>query len=424
MINFRVMLLLLTAIAMSYTVVNGQTVRVITMSGEAVAGQQLEITEDSANLSLQSGELKALPISEIAKIEWLKTDAAEIPGTTLSLELVDDTKLLAQQVTVEDSVATVQLITGLTATIPTRNIRWIRFKTIPQGSELETDWSEIMESTEAGDLLIVRREIDDILTLSGVEGVLGTLSETSLAFKFDDNEVEVERERLDTLRYYHPAGRKLPEVQAKLVDRFGQILYLRDWRVDSETFVAKTLSNVELPNRVADIVELDLEVGRVLHFADVEPSTFEWTPFVGGTLEANHLQNLFAMTRNSTFSGKPLSLYSATGFGSGTTETRTFTRGMALRSQSRLVYRVPEGFKRLIGWAGIDPTVRPRGNVSLLIEGDGQALFSSTVDGESPEPVKIDLEIEGVRRLSIQILFGEAGDLGDRLHLIELRAVK
>ena len=61
-----------------------------------------------------------------------------------------------------------------------------------------------MESTEAGDLLIVRREVDDVLTLSGVEGVLGTLSETSLAFKFDDNEVEVERERLDTLRYYHP----------------------------------------------------------------------------------------------------------------------------------------------------------------------------------------------------------------------------
>ena len=154
MINFRVMLLLLTAIAMSNTVVNSQTVRVITMSGEAVAGQQLEITEESAKLSLQSGELKALTISEIAKIEWLKTDAAEIPGTTLSLELVDDTKLLAQQVTVEDSVATVQLITGLTATIPTRNIRWIRFKTIPQGSDLETDWSEIMESTEAGDLLL------------------------------------------------------------------------------------------------------------------------------------------------------------------------------------------------------------------------------------------------------------------------------
>ncbi|MEC9115961.1 MAG: hypothetical protein VX607_03765, partial [Planctomycetota bacterium] len=214
MINFRVMHLLLTAIAMSYTVVNGQTVRVITMSGEAVAGQQLEITEDSANLSLQSGELKALTISEIAKIEWLKTDAAEIPGTTLSLELVDDTELLAQQVTVEDSVATVQLITGLKATIPTRNIRWIRFKTVPQDSDLETDWSEIMESTEAGDLLIVRREVDDVLTLSGVEGVLGTLSETSLAFKFDDNEVEVERERLDTLRYYHPVGRKLPEVQA------------------------------------------------------------------------------------------------------------------------------------------------------------------------------------------------------------------
>lgn len=422
--TYRLLVLCLFSLSALISASQAQTVQLSTMSGETIKAKALKLSPEGATLTRDGQPDKVVLLSDIAKIQWPAEQAPTFEGPPLSIQLVDGSTLLASECTVNDGTAILQLVTGQRANVTTRNIRWIRFQSIPPGSDLEQQWQEIIDDSETGDLLIVRRDVDGEPSLSGVEGVLGPLTSESLSFKFDDSEVNVERSRLDTLIYYHPAGRNLPEVQAKLVDRYGETLYLRDWKPNNETVVVKTLANTEVTFDLADIQEFDFEVGRVLHLADLEPSTFEWTPFVAGGLESGNLQSLFATAKNQSFNGKPLALYSNSGFGAGPSETRVFSRGMALRSQSRLIYRIPEGFTRLVGWVGIDPDVRPRGDIQLLIEGDGNVIYTTDVTGNDPEPIELDLDIEGIRRLSVRVLFGEAGDLGDRVHFCELRAVK
>jgi hypothetical protein len=424
MMTYRLLALSLLALLSMSSASRAQTVQLTTMNGEMLEASALQLTAEGATLTREGEPEKVILLADVAKIQWSSEPVPAVEQPPLSIQLVDGSSLLAAQCVVSEGTAEINLITGKQVSVSTRNIQWIRFQPTPAGSELEKQWNEIVEEAETGDLLIVRREVDGESSLSGVEGVLGPLSAESLSFKFDDSEVEVERGRIDTMIYYHPAGRSLPEVQAKLIDRFGEVLYLRDWQASDDSITAKTLANAEVTVSLADIREFDFEVGRVLHLSDLEPSTFEWTPFISGGVESGNLQSLFAIAKNQAFSGSPLSLYSNSGFGAGPSVTRQFTRGMALRSQTRLIYRIPDGFTRLVGWVGIDPAVRPRGNIKLLIEGDGKALFTTDVTGADPEPIELSLDIEGVRRLSVRVLFGEAGDLGDRVHLCELRAVK
>jgi hypothetical protein len=102
---------------------------------------------------------------------------------------------------------------------------------------------------------------------------------------------------------------------------------------------------------------------------------------------------------------------------------RTYPRGIAVRSRSELVYRIPEGMSRFLLTAGIDPATAAQGHVTLEIRGDDQVLWEGTIDGREP-PVEIDVELGAARRLQLVVDYGENLDYGDRLHLIEARFTK
>ncbi len=73
--------------------------------------------------------------------------------------------------------------------------------------------------------------------------------------------------------------------------------------------------------------------------------------------------------------------------------------------------------------AGIDDRVRPAGNVRLVISGDDRELFAQTVTG-SDEPLALNVDITGVKRLKILVDFGEQLDLADCLDLCDARITK
>ena len=88
-----------------------------------------------------------------------------------------------------------------------------------------------------------------------------------------------------------------------------------------------------------------------------------------------------------------------------------------------MVYRLPGRFGRFKAIVGIDDSVRPNGNVRLVISGDDRVLLEATIDG-SDEPKPVDLDISGVRRLRILVDFGQRLDVADHLDLCEARIVK
>jgi hypothetical protein len=102
---------------------------------------------------------------------------------------------------------------------------------------------------------------------------------------------------------------------------------------------------------------------------------------------------------------------------------KRYAKGLAMHSRTELVYRLADRYRRFVAVVGIDDTARPRGNVRLVISGDDRVLFEAVVAGtDVPKPIELDMT--GVRRLSILADFGDDLDVGDHLDLCEARLLK
>ena len=100
-----------------------------------------------------------------------------------------------------------------------------------------------------------------------------------------------------------------------------------------------------------------------------------------------------------------------------------FAKGIALRSRSEYVVRLPSGYGRLLALAGIEPSTQASGNVMLAFYGDDRLLMESPVAGNAA-PIPIDLDVAGIKRLRIVVDYGQNFDTGDWLNLCNARIVK
>jgi hypothetical protein len=106
-----------------------------------------------------------------------------------------------------------------------------------------------------------------------------------------------------------------------------------------------------------------------------------------------------------------------------TLDGKVYSKGLAIRSRTELMYRLTDDFRQFHAIVGIDDHVRDGGNVDLVISGDGKVLFSRNITGRD-EAVPVDLDITGVKRLRILVDFGQELDIADHLNLCDARITK
>jgi hypothetical protein len=175
-----------------------------------------------------------------------------------------------------------------------------------------------------------------------------------------------------------------------------------------------------------DVQFADFSGGKIKYLSDMEPASQNWSPLVG--LPAGlTLASEYGQPRrdHSAFGGK-LALLQKTEADDDANLLSTrheFDRGLALRSRTELVYRLPAQFSRFRAVAGIDPAASTSGNVQLAILADDQPLLEAEIASDGP-PLPIDLDIAGARRLKILVNFGENQDSGDWLNLCDAKIVK
>ncbi|MGC4004355.1 MAG: NPCBM/NEW2 domain-containing protein [Pirellulales bacterium] len=102
---------------------------------------------------------------------------------------------------------------------------------------------------------------------------------------------------------------------------------------------------------------------------------------------------------------------------------KAYAKGLALHSKTELVYRLPPKSNRFLAIAGIDDSVGNEGNVLFKILGDGKELYSGTFRG-ADKAMPLDINISGVRKLTLVVDYGEDLDVGDYFDLADARIVK
>lgn len=401
----------------------GPPASVTTLGGQQVAGQVLRASTDEIVLNTADGE-QSFAATEILSLKLTAAESAPRTPARVWIELIDGSQLQASECAVAKGVARATLLGGQSIDIPTRSLQTVRLQDheseLAQQSRLARQWRDLLATPATADVIVIRKVSvgeDDAAPMTAVldtlEGVLGDITEDKVQFTYDQQTIPVDRNKVEGLVYFHPAGRELPDPLCRIDDVAGN-----RWNVKSLTLAGDTLQFVstsgvktELP--LTRIATLDYSAGKILFLSDIEPDTAEWTNAYGDNGATAGLSKMFAPRRDQSFGGDRLVL-----------DGKSYEKGLALHSRTVVEYRLQGKFSKFLALAGIDDKVRPAGDVQLVVSLDGKRLGEHRIRGKDSAAVPLQYDIRGGRKLTLTVDFGGGLDVSDRLHLVNARVTK
>ena len=394
-----------TFVLISALTAAGPAVEIRTVGGEQVAGPVVELSAEQITLETADGP-RSLDLETLMDLSPAKPP----PGSDLRpgvwVELIDGSSLVGADYSVRDGRAGITLPGGEVLELPGRDVSTVRLQ--PQSDSLAAEWSRILESDVDTDLLVIRKAD----SIDYHRGTIREVTDTTVQFEFDGEILPVKRTKVHGLVYYRPSGRDLPEPLCRLTDAAGSQWVVRSIALAGESLRCTTLLGLEVTRPLAAVARVDFSQGKIVYLSDLKPESVEWTPFFGTGKDLPVLSEFFGPRTDRGLDPGPLEL-----------DGKQYRKGLALHSRTSLVYRLPGRFRRLKAIVGIDDRVRPRGNTRLVIRGDDRVLLETDVAGTDP-PKPVDLDLAGVRRLTILVDFGDDLDVADHLDLCEARIVK
>jgi hypothetical protein len=326
-----------------------------------------------------------------------------MPGAWI--ELTDGSTIAAKQYTVRGDQATITLLNEEVLETPTRSIRNVRLQHVSEA--VANQWSQIKSTKFEGDVLVVRKGDN----LDYHQGVLSDVNADLVQFKLDGEDLPIKRAKVYGIAYRHPSTEVTSSPICRLTDTFGSHWQLNKITLDNKLQLT-TLSGLTMSCSTEIIASIDFSMGKIAYLSDLKPESITWTPFFGTAKTLPSMEQFYAPRQDRNFESNPLQL-------AGT----EYSKGLSIRSRTEMVYRLPGSFSRLKAIAGIDDSVRPHGSVRLVIRGDNNVLLDTFIAG-TDEPKTIDLDLAGVRKLSILVDFGKQVGFGDHLDLCNARITK
>jgi hypothetical protein len=399
------------------------------LAGPAVVGKLQAIDERGFRLASPDGE-QVLSFDQALSVRRRSIVPTSTGDALIAVELIDGSRIQAREFVASGGQAELRLAGGAQMQTLVRSIASVRFLSdLPP--DLETRWGEILAGERAGDLVVVRKTAKvadeqgnerDVVSLDYFEGVLGDVKPDAVSFTFSERTVDVKRDRIAGLSWYQPAGRQLPKTLCVLETVSGNKLALQAAKSDGTRLTVKLVSGAEIEMPLADAAGFDFSGGKILYLSDLKPESTNYVPyFLTDTAGAS---GLAALHQNEAARFRPRTDRSI-----ASPEIRlfgeSFSKGIVARSRTEILYRLPARYRRLQATVGVDDSARNRfSNVRLTVEDDDAVLFDGTFTGQDTEPLRLDLDVTGARRLKFTIDYGDKSDAGDHLALGDLRVLE
>jgi hypothetical protein len=389
-------------------------VTVSPLAGPSVRGELVRLGADELELG-QPDTSQTFRFDQLRRVEISAASPAS-PAGPIQVWLTDGSVLRGTAYTVSNSQATLRGEGELEWKIPTRAVARVLFRDHVGDEELRRRWEELTAARADQDTLIYRRETDDMVVLDSLQGVLYDVREEGVDFLFDGERISPRRERIEGLVYFHPASSAQPPPTLCVVeDRSGSRWQAGRLRWAGEQLEVETVAGVEVEFPLDELRYLDFTAGNLVYLSDLEPESVSWRPFVESRITPGLLEARYAPRRDQGFGGGPIRILG-----------QSYEKGLALRSYTTLVYRVGSEFRRFQARIGMDDLARNsavRPSLQFTVSGDDQVLWEGVIRG-ADDPLDLDLEMTGVRRLKITVDFGDDLDIADFLNLADARFTK
>ena len=372
-------------------------VEVSTLQGEPRIGEWRGLTESSVSLS-QGGQDASVPLGEVLEVRFRRDGAAKFEKPAVGISLWDGSTLSGSQIKVAGKKVELASPVLDHVSLPQLDIATIRFA--DRVTSVDDQWIKLTEKDRKSDLLVIRKEE----VLDFLDGVFVELTEKSVKFLIDGEEVSIKREKVFGLLFAPRQGvSKAPTVRVELAN--GDVVMAASLTGSDGGLKARLVSKVEVPLPLEQIKSIDLSQGKLKYLSQMEPREVKYTPYFDTTWEYR---------RDTNMDGGPLRL-----------GNKIYPRGLCVHSKTQLKYRLGGEYRRFQTVIGIDHLVASNGyaDCRLVIQGDGKTLFETDVKGkDAPQP--IDLDVAGIVSLDVLVDFGGNLDISDHLDLADAKLVK
>jgi len=401
------------AVSVMATVGAELEVHVTTLRGDQLVGKLVSVSPEDMVIQTAAGR-QVLVAGELLSVVPSIVDSLSplvgIPAT--SVGLVDGSLLRATGYVVENGRATIHLSEGGVVRTSTEKIQYVRFK--KQDATIRKQWQDILKGDRSGDVIVVRKTSSSkqdepiAVALDHLEGILDDMTNEAVAFEYDGDRANVSRSRVEGVVYHHPRPSPSRALVCQLLGLSESRWNVKSLRIRENELELVSCAGVRCTMPLDQVAKFDYSPANLVYLSDLEPESETWRPHVFSRVTPPSVSQWFRPRDNL-----PMLL-----------RGETYQNGLALHSRTRLTYRLGQGYKRFLASVGIDDRYRNEGNVFLRISGNRGVLFEGDVHGGS-EPLELDLEVLGVRRLTILVDFGQDDtDLGDHLNLCNARFTK
>ncbi len=402
----------LTAVLLAATV---PPFEVQTLDGRTITGPIVEISPAKPDggqpcyrvtIDTDAGAI-SLSTDKLLQLSLVEKPAKRPEVSAVRVELLDGSSVAADDYTVGGDRFTLVLPNNHIVDLPVATVSAVRVQ--PHAATLVDQWSRILAMQLDADVLVVCN--GDVLNYHS--GVLHDVTDKVVRFELDGEVLPIKRSKVYGLIYRRAADKSLPEPICELTDATGSRWSVRSLALTDEGDIRlSTPCGATVVCRLSQVVQIDFSRGKVIYLSDLAPQSVEFVPFFGRGGAMPLLGRFFAIRNDVNLESAPLRLGGV-----------QYSKGLAMHSRTKVVYRLPGRFSRFKAVAGIDDGVRPHGNLRLVISGDERVLLDTVLTGADP-PVPIDLDVIGVRRIAVLVDFASELDVADHLDLCNARVIK
>ncbi|MFM8413227.1 MAG: hypothetical protein ACKOCX_00720 [Planctomycetota bacterium] len=352
------------------------TVRLERVAGEPVRGRLVAIEADTIRIEAQ-GDEQALAVEGIRRVVSEVADQPAPPAVLVTT--TDGSTLSGADFLQEGEQGIVTLPTGRMV-LPIDRVRRVAW--LPAGGAAP-EWLDELPERPAADVVVVRRETGHAFVECAIVGVAGD----AVTVVLDGETIPVKRAKVLGVAWLRePAASGRTPVAVT-----GGELAADRVRWSPEGLVLDDL--VRLP--AAAVRAIDYAAGRTTPLAEVPIETSSVEPFFGGLAARPGLAAFFA----------PRAVADEAGEGPA---------AIVVRPRTVATWRVPTDSRRFRAAIGRDVPAQAAAAVDVSLAVDGNEVFRRRLGGpagDDAEPVAIDVEVAGGRRLTLTVAF-VPGDMG------------
>ncbi len=374
----------------------------VTIADKTISGELGGVSEDGiVTIVPDVGEPSTVSADELKLVRFGRGREAEEPLSGVVAYLTGGDRITGEMVGASKSQVTINSRALGEVSVPLGNVLAVEFR---RAGERVRNAAEMRE-----EMLEHEDENDIFIAVSGdrLAGILAGFEDDQVVLRTDVGETKLGLARLFGIALGAREATEPPEsllAVAHCTD--GSVVTGQLLESDAGVRLALVAGpEVTVPTR--RMVEMLFKQGKLVYLSDLEPVEQETRPYFSG-------DHTWPYQSDLSYDRTPIRLGG-----------ETYRKGLGMFSGMTLTYRLDGEFSRFASLVGIDDAdVNHLGNVDVRVLADGEERFKKTGLTRETGPVRVDIPVEGVERLTLVVEFGQNMHFGDLTSWADARLVR